>query len=241
MEVVEKCVESWKFYNPSYKVVILNKSNCRHYIDDDIDSIKHGKDSMARFSDYVRLCVLAKYGGFWIDASIICHHPFTWLHGVQKKLDVELVGYYMDGFTLEEYKPYCPVIESWFFACIPNSNYMKDWKNEFLSTKDYNTIDDYLTNIDSQLISRQKIGGLSNYLAIHIAAQKIMQTNRDKYNICLFSECNGPLKPLCENGWDSPFFVLLPSLSFSGQNKFIKLAVSIIICFGIILFRNGSG
>jgi mannosyltransferase OCH1-like enzyme len=84
MEVVEKCVESWKFYNPSYKVVILNKSNCRHYIDDDIDSIKHGKDSMARFSDYVRLCVLAKYGGFWIDASIICHHPFTWLHGVQK-------------------------------------------------------------------------------------------------------------------------------------------------------------
>jgi hypothetical protein len=72
-----------------------------------------------------------------------------------------------------------------------------------LSTKDYNTIDDYLTNIDSQLISRQKIGGLSNYLAIHIAAQKIMQTNRDKYNICLFSACNGPLKPLCENGWDS--------------------------------------
>ena len=39
---------------------------------------------------------------------------------------------------------------------------------------------------------------------------------------------------------NSPFFTLLPSLSFSGQNRFIKLAVSIIICFGIILFRNGS-
>jgi hypothetical protein len=203
MDVVEKCIESWKFYNPSYKVVILNKSNYREYIDDDIDSIKHGNNFVARFSDYVRICVLAKYGGFWVDASIICHHPFTWLHGVQKKLDVELVGYYLDGLTLKEYKPCCPVIENWFFACIPNSIYMTDWKNEFLSTKNYNTIDDYLKNIEEQKISTQKIGGLSNYLAMHIAAQKIMQTNRDKYNICLFSACNGPFKPLCENGWDS--------------------------------------
>ena len=203
MDIVDKCIESWKYYNPSYKVVILNRSNYQYYIEENIDSIIHAKESMARFSDYIRLCVLAKYGGFWIDASIICHRPFTWIHGIQTELDVELVGYYMDGFTLGEYKDCCPVIENWFFACIPNSIYVTDWKTEFLSTREYNTIDDYLASIKNQDISTQKIGELSNYLAMHVSAQKIMQTNKGKYNIFLFSACNGPFAPLCENGWDS--------------------------------------
>jgi hypothetical protein len=202
MDVVEKCIESWKFYNSSYKIIILNKSNYHNYIEDDIDSITHSKDSMARYSDYIRLCVLAKYGGFWLDASIICHNPFTWLHGIQNKLNIELVGYYIDSFTINEYKKCCPVIESWFFACIPNSIYMRDWKNEFLSTKEYDTIDNYLINIDKQKISTQKID-IPNYLAIHVSAQKIMQVNKNKYNMCLFSACNGPYIYLCENEWNS--------------------------------------
>lgn len=81
---VNKCIDSWKYYNPNYTVNILNKNNYSKYVDVDISKIKHSSDHLARYSVYVRSCILSKHGGIWIDASIICHSPFSWIHGVQK-------------------------------------------------------------------------------------------------------------------------------------------------------------
>jgi hypothetical protein len=197
--VVHKCIESWKYYNPEYDIRILNKSNYSKYTDIDIDSIPHSKDSMARYSDYIRCLMLSKYGGFWIDASIICHHPFSWVHGIQKTKNVDFIGYYFDGFTQNHL---FPVVESWFFACTPNSSFMHDWSDEFSSTMNHKTIDDYLENINQQNIDLQKID-VPNYLAIHVAAQKILQQNIDKYNICLFKAESGPFYYLNQSDWDS--------------------------------------
>jgi hypothetical protein len=201
-DTVTKCVDSWRYYNPNYQIIIINRINYFQYTDDNIDAIKHSADSMARYSDYIRLAILSKYGGFWIDASIICHHPFSWVHKIQNKLDVETIGYYIDISTKDEYKEYSPVIESWFFACIPESNFVCDWKNEFFSTKNFDTIDDYIENIKYQEVSFQNIFYI-NYLAIHISAQKLLQKNIGKYNIYLFSACLGPFIYLCESNWDS--------------------------------------
>jgi len=156
---------------------------------------------MARYSDYIRLAVLSKYGGFWLDATIICHRPFTWVHGTQNKLNVETIGYHIDEGTHAEYKEYSPVIESWFFACIPESNFICDWKDEFFSTKNFDTIYDYLENVNKQGINFQNITDPS-YLTIHISVQKILQKNIDKYDICLFSACVGPFISLCSTKWN---------------------------------------
>ena len=199
-DTVTKCIDSWRHYNPTYKINILNKSNYFHYIDDNIDAIKHSADSMARYSDYIRLAILSKYGGLWLDASIICHHPFSWVHGVQNKLNVDMIGYYFDQSTYPEYKEISPVIESWFFACIPNSQFVTDWKEEFFSTSTYDTIDEYIENVRNQEVSFQNISE-PIYLTIHISAQKILQKNIDKYDICLFSACSGPFVSLCSTNW----------------------------------------
>jgi mannosyltransferase OCH1-like enzyme len=142
-DVVEKCISSWRKYNPTYSIVVLNKENLSNYLEpQEIEILNHPNfnDSVQRFSDVVRLLILSKYGGFWIDASIICHTSFDWIHEIQEKKQVEIVGYYLDGFTLSDYKIHSPVIESWFFACIPNSPFVKDWCNEFLSIRGSRTV-----------------------------------------------------------------------------------------------------
>ena len=41
MDVVENCIQSWKFYNPNYKLNVINKNNFNDYIDIDFKDIKH--------------------------------------------------------------------------------------------------------------------------------------------------------------------------------------------------------
>ena len=201
-ETVKKCVQSWKHYNPEYEVILLNKQSLSKYLPDvDFGSIRHAKDSNTRFSDFVRLNILAKYGGIYIDASTICHKPFSWLHAIQKKKNVDFIGYYIDKFTEPTYKSNSPVIENWFFASTPNSAFVQDWLKEFMRTNEYLSIDKYLENVQENNVSIQKIDA-PNYLAMHVAAQSILQKNPQKYDIYLFPAEKGPFKYLVDTKWN---------------------------------------
>jgi len=200
-DTVTKCIDSWKYYNPDYEFRILNKLNYFEYIDDNINSIKHSNDFIARYSDYIRISVLSKYGGIWLDASTICHQPFTWIHGIQNKLNVEAIGYFLDRSSENETKKDSPIIENWFIACIPNSQFIKDWKDEFFSTKDFESIDDYLKNVSNDGILFGYID-TPTYLTMHVSAQKILQKNKNKYDIILFQACSGPFVSICSQNWN---------------------------------------
>jgi len=198
--VVEYCVASWKAYHPGYEVVLLNKTNCHEYLDVDIRSLRHAEESITRFSDFLRCLILSKHGGFWVDASIICHAPVSWVHAVQNTFQVELVGYY-HGSTDAEFLSYSPIIENWFFACVPGSAFMRDWCAEFLRFNDYATVEDYLKSLRDddhiQFVNLQYL----DYLTMHAAAQKVFQSHRDMYRMYLFCANCGPFKYLDEVGW----------------------------------------
>ncbi len=197
--LVEKCIQSWKKYNPSYEVHVLNKKNIAEYLPDiHIDSFKRAGDSLARYSDFVRLLILSKYGGIWMDASIICHKPLTWLHSIQKKFNVEMIGYYMDTFTTKEHKEYSPIISSWFIAATPNSTFIKDWCSEFLTINNYENADDYIKHLhEKEGIVSQNIGSVE-YLAIYMSAQKLLQKNPHKYDLYLIAAEKSPFKFLMD-------------------------------------------
>jgi hypothetical protein len=197
--LVERCIQSWKKYNPSYEVHVLNKKNINEYLPDiDINGFKRAGDSLARYSDFVRLLILLKYGGIWMDASIICHKPLTWMHSIQKKFNVEMVGYYMDTFTSKEHKEYSPIIASWFIACTPGSSFVRDWCSEFLTINNYETADDYIKHLrEVDKITSQNIGSVE-YLAIYMSAQKLLQKDPHKYDLYLIAAEKSPFKFLMD-------------------------------------------
>lgn len=81
--IVKKCIESVKNqYQNEYEITILTNKNVKDYIGEksggennipDYVFEKHEKKYITntQFSDILRLCLLAKYGGIWIDATVL--------------------------------------------------------------------------------------------------------------------------------------------------------------------------
>jgi len=189
---VKSCVVSWKKYNPDHKIIILNKNNLYLYTNEDIFNFKFSTTSQ-RTSDFVRLCVLAKHGGTWADATIFMTKP------LRMETQYEFMGYYINGFTTD--KKY-PVIENWFFRCLPKSYFITKWKDAFLKINDYNSVEDYVDYIKKN-IDIQKIP-MPEYLTMHLAAQWVLQKDDvDMLKLKLLSAEDGPFKYLVKNDWDS--------------------------------------
>lgn len=73
-EIVNKCSDSVKKYGRGRKIVYLDEKNYTEYIDipeDIIEMYKSGIISAAHYSDIIRLELLKKYGGLWLDATVL--------------------------------------------------------------------------------------------------------------------------------------------------------------------------
>lgn len=201
--VVEKCIDSWRHYNPNYEIIVMNKDNLSKYCPVEINKIKFANEFDARYSDYVRITTLSKHGGIWIDASCICHQSFDWIHGIQRAIGCEMIGYYINTNTI--HLNTSPVVENWFFACIPNSKFITDWCNEFMRMSLFNSVDDYVESVISGGIDLQNIDSY-NYLAMHVSAQTILQSFKwlfsTPYSLYLLKAENAPFLYLSNNNWD---------------------------------------
>jgi len=218
-ELVQKCVDSWKKFNPDYEIRILNQNSVKKWIHDlDLQSLKMN-DGPARESDFVRLSILPIYGGIWADASIKMNRSMDYIRDIQKEKQCEVVGYYLDSFTS---RPEYPVIESWFFGCIPESSFMNNWRNEFMKLNTHNSVGEYVDAKRRQGVDLQTIKWLE-YLAIHVSAQTVMQLMMNPQEVAsklhLMKAEDGPLnhvpkndgdlaksiREICQNGSQSPF------------------------------------
>ena len=199
-EIIQKCINTWKTHNPEYEITVVNKSNLSTYLPDvDFSKIKH-IESSTRFSDMVRLHILDRYGGIWSDASVICIKPYdSWISENKS----EFIGFYMDSFTLPEFKESSPIIESWFFACKKGSVLVHDWLTEFLRISEYDTIDKYVEAVKSENVNIQNISNPS-YLSIHVACQKVLQKGKHKpYHFKVLKAEDTAFKYLTTNEWNS--------------------------------------
>ena len=74
-EIVKFCLKSLKRNLADRDIVVLNSSNIKEYVElPDYINVKHEKGiiSHAKFSDLLRLELLIKYGGTWIDSTVYC-------------------------------------------------------------------------------------------------------------------------------------------------------------------------
>lgn len=197
---IQYCMSTWRKYNKDHDIIFLTKNNINSYLPDfDISTFRHA-DSSARISDCIRLNVLATYGGIWMDASMICNRSLDWVHQTIK--DKEFLGYYISAFTQD---PKYPVIESWFFACVPQSPFVIEWRDAFMRMNKYDTVNDYVDALESLGTDPQGINEtLRTYLAIHLAAQYVLQVLKYPTSDMTLLRCeDGPFLYLERNDWNS--------------------------------------
>ncbi len=79
-EVVKKCIDSVRKFSIDKKYVLITKYNLTDWISDIpidiINKYEKGIIGPAHFADILRLCLLSKYGGYWIDATCLMTGKF---------------------------------------------------------------------------------------------------------------------------------------------------------------------
>ena len=71
--LIKQCVQSIKSAVKNHPVYIITKENFHEYLEIPtfiLEKVKNGKMCLANFSDYLRISLLEKYGGLWLDATI---------------------------------------------------------------------------------------------------------------------------------------------------------------------------
>jgi hypothetical protein len=169
--LVKSTIARVKSLNPDYDIRLLDTKNISSYIDSSF--LSREDITLSHKSDIIRLELLARYGGFWLDATCIFNEDFSWAHAASAENSPDLVAFYRAEDT---YDPRFPVIESWFMACPPDNEFMILWRDEFrnvlkLGSKGYF---DHVKGRSDFAALKQGIQR-PEYLILYIAAQIVLR------------------------------------------------------------------
>ena len=198
---VQLCMDGWRKHHPAYEITLLTRDNYAHHTQIPQHLVNHPNfnDNPTRFSDLVRIWTLAQHGGIWIDSSVLVKQPLDqWLPPPGATPASEFIGYYIGGMTTS-----APIIENWFYAAPPVSPFVVAWRDEFSKIADFPSVSDYVENRKALGVDISNVN-TPEYLAQHVAAQKVLQLDRyPQDRLFLRRAEDGPFRYLVDNDWDS--------------------------------------
>lgn len=120
--IVKTCFKSIRNYIGNRRLIILDEKSIDKYVSipgDIVEKRKKGIISAAMFSDLVRYCLLYKYGGLWLDATVL----------LTNKLPAKILDSNFFMFSISR-KPNKFVAANWFiYSPHPGNVVLKDLIN----------------------------------------------------------------------------------------------------------------
>lgn len=175
--LVKICYDSMKINQSDFQLNILNKNNLTDFLDTDFSVYSYERPSF--FSDHIRLLLLEKYGGIWIDASILVTEPLNWIAELSSHYKVSFIANYNTSLMIPEGKP---MIESFFLASSPNNSLVKEslrvWENWLTSSDALNF---FKKKPNYRLLKQNFTPFLEKYLYIHMCFQEVLNSQDCNY------------------------------------------------------------
>ena len=129
----QKVLLSWKFHNPDWHIEELTMDTLANFVD--LARLKPTMTIEVK-SDMIRLMILSKYGGVWVEASMLCLQPLdNWIWAVLPR----------NGFWM--YSREC----SWFMIAASNSFIAQAW------------LEAAIKYWETRTEPSGEVGGVSNY------------------------------------------------------------------------------
>ncbi len=112
------CLASWERHNPDWRVIRLDDTNAGEHAD--LGTFLDGKDiTVTARSNHLRMRLLARHGGVWVDASTFCSRPLSdWLPGLMQS-----------GFFAFSRPGPDRVLATWFLAAEPDHPLILRWRD----------------------------------------------------------------------------------------------------------------
>lgn len=169
--LVQRCFDHWRRLHPHFEIRILDERGVLQYL----PAIPAALDgaSAAKRADWIRLELLRRHGGIWLDASTILTQPLDWVLQEQARTGADFVGYYLQQYTSV---PDRPVVENWFMAAPPGSPFIEDLQREFTQEVIARTGEQYIAHLQAQGLYTQALQRIDMpaYLTMHLALQVIL-------------------------------------------------------------------
>lgn len=166
-QIVQACIKSIIINAGKHPVFIINKYNYFKYVSLPLFILRKfnkGLFSITHFSDIIRMALLSKYGGYWIDSTYLVTSP--------------LIKINSSFFTLKVTHCYETITK-----CLWAGNFIGTSKNSFLATYSYNAF----------LIYWRQYNSLIDYFLIdhiiYIAYQNVFKFRRFISNLP-YIDCN---------------------------------------------------
>lgn len=129
----KKCIERWKHFNTDWRVNILNANTIEQYLPEYFEILKNSPERpKAAKSDLIRILLLSKYGGVWVDASV---YPMVPLSDFYTKIvnHTKFFAYRFIPRGSYDNRKKCETV-SWFLcAAEPKLYLIEKWKEAFVT------------------------------------------------------------------------------------------------------------
>ena len=181
--LVDQCFESWRIHNPGFAIHVLNNQNMKRHIPLTDIPAAFLELPPAKRSDWVRLYVVSRHGGYWLDASILLTQSLAWLDVARHEQGAEFSGFHLEGYKKDSR---LPVVESWAFGAPANSSFVTAWQKEFHHALIELGTERYLADIQNSN-NQSVLQGIADpaYLLIHVTAQQVLRRDND-FTLALF-------------------------------------------------------
>lgn len=213
---VDLSIYSWMKYQPDYTICFLSDRTVGLYVDMTQFPESYPIMIPAHKADVIRLAVLEKYGGVWIDASMIMCKPMLDIfldsnsnsnpnHQSKSPTSTFDIGGFTIVFGENENES---VLENWLIATQqPQNRLIKKWKSEFYKAieEEYQLPQTYIKTLKEKGINLKSIAS-PGYLVMHCALESILQSTPNNYFIIksfsVRDEVNGPFLYAYRNQWN---------------------------------------
>ena len=127
-ELNRMCFKKWKELNSDYCVNILTHNTTSDFVPEYFEIIKNSPNrSFASKSDLLRILLLSKFGGTWVDGSV---YPMKPLSEFRNKI-LNDTGFF--AYRTFQYSKKDCVTSSWFLVVDKKEHYLVErWKSEFI-------------------------------------------------------------------------------------------------------------
>lgn len=211
----KKCLQTWRRKNPYHNIIIVDKNTVYNYLcKNDLPPNWKYMLKVQHKSDFVRLALLEKYGGIWMDLTTICVRPINSVFKQTKSIE----GFAIRGFSRNRD---LSVFENWFISCKKGSRIIKIWKKEFLKVFGRSII---MHTVDKKYFQNMDTHHLSHgwYLTMHKVLMRCNQFDpefNDLYtnDSLIFGAEETAFLHYIHYGWESSNVNML----FKEDNQFI--------------------
>lgn len=186
--VVQRCIARWQRLNPGFSVRVLDDRTLHDHVPDLPAGL--AAQSPTRRADWLRLELLRRHGGIWLDASSILTESLDWVLQLQQAAQSDFIGYQLALYNSD---PAWPVVENWFLAAPPGSPFIEDLQREFTTEVIPRTGEAYVAHLQALGLFESLRQGIDMpaYLSMHLALQRVLRGG-GRYRLHLARAEDGP-------------------------------------------------